>query len=386
MDQILQQIENSALWSRLGDLAGKAYQGIDLTQLAMALAILLAGLLLRGPVARIVLWLATLPIRHVHQDSRRTIVHVLRPPARLTAIVIALLVIAEVVMGDGRLRTITLSLARSLLVFGLFWALYAAVDPLYRLMDQRSKLLNASMAGLVTTCARILALCLGAATILDIWGIKVGPILAGFGLVGAAVALGAQDLFKNLISGIFIVSERRFQNGDWIKVDGLVEGTVDMVGLRTTRIIRFDSSPEYVPNAQLADNAVTNFSQMTYRQISWIVGLTYDTDISGLKQVRDGIADYLQSNKNFVQPPEAAMFVRIDSFGESAINLMIYCFTRTTDWGEWLQQKEELLYQVTQIVEQAGSGLAFPSRTLYLQSWPEGTEFVPPPKAKDGAA
>lgn len=386
MDEILNDIQTSSLWTKItGDL-NSWFQGLDLTQIVVSLVILVVAFLLSGPIAHIMLWLATLPIRRSHKNARKQIIQVLKPPARLTSILIALLIIAEVVAGDGRLRSILLDVSRSLFVLGLFWALYAAVDPVYNLIDRNSRFFNASMTGLVTTCAKIVALSLGAATILDIWGIKIGPILAGFGLVGAAVALGAQDLFKNLISGIFIVSERRFQNGDWIKVDGIVEGTVDMVGLRTTRIIRFDSSPEYVPNSQLADNPVTNFSDMTYRQISWIVGLTYDTDIAGLKKVRDGISDYLTTNSDYVQPPEAALFVRIDSFGDSSINLMVYCFTRTTDWGEWLKIKEELAYAITDIVNKAGSGLAFPSQTIYLQSWPEGTEFFQPPGQQEKPA
>ena len=107
---------------------------------------------------------------------------------------------------------------------------------------------------------------IGVATVLDVWGIKIGPIIAGFGLFGVAVALGAQDLFKNLISGILILGERRFMRGDWIKVDGVVEGTVENIGFRSTLVRRFDLAPVYVPNAKLSDGSVTNFSKMTFRR------------------------------------------------------------------------------------------------------------------------
>src|SRR5690606_24926556 len=105
-----------------------------------------------------------------------------------------------------------------------------------------------------------------AATILEIWGIKVAPILAGFGLLGVAVALGAQDLFKNLIAGLLILSEKRFSIGDWVRVKDLVEGTVESIGFRSTVIRRFDLSPVYVPNTMLSDNAVINFSNMIFRR------------------------------------------------------------------------------------------------------------------------
>ena len=116
---------------------------------------------------------------------------------------------------------------------------------------------------------KFLIFVIGAAAVLELWGIKVGPILAGLGLLSVAVALGAQDLFKNLISGILILLEKRFQNGDWIKVENIVEGVVEKIGFRSTLIRRFDSSPVMVPNFNFAENAVTNFSNMKSRRIYW---------------------------------------------------------------------------------------------------------------------
>ena len=87
---------------------------------------------------------------------------------------------------------------------------------------------------------------IGSATILEVWGTKVGPLIAGLGLFGVAVALGAQDLFKNLIAGILILAEKRFADGDWIRVDGVVEGTVESIGFRSTRIRRFNRAPVLV--------------------------------------------------------------------------------------------------------------------------------------------
>jgi len=94
---------------------------------------------------------------------------------------------------------------------------------------------------------------LGFATVLQVWGIQVGPILAGLGLFGVAVALGAQDLFRNLIGGLCVLIEKRFKVGDWIMVDGVVEGTVEHIGFRSTKVIRFDLSPVFVPNQKLSD-------------------------------------------------------------------------------------------------------------------------------------
>ncbi len=133
-------------------------------------------------------------------------------------------------------------------------------------------ILTPSMVQWLIKAFKIGILLIGGAVILEIWGIQVGPLIAGLGLFGVAVALGAQDLFKNLIAGLFVIGERRFNIGDWIHVDGVVEGIVEFIGFRTTRIRRFDKAPVFVPNSKLSDNAVTNFSHMTHRRIYWTIG------------------------------------------------------------------------------------------------------------------
>jgi MscS family membrane protein len=221
---------------------------------------------------------------------------------------------------------------------------------------------------------------IGAATILEIWGIRVGPILAGLGLFGVAVALGAQDLFKNLIAGVLVIAEKRMRVGDWIMVDGIVEGTVEHIGFRSTLVRRFDKAPVYVPNANLSDNAVTNFSEMTHRRIKWMIGIEYDATIGQLRAIRDGIEAHILNDAAFASPADVATFVRIDRFSDSSIDILLYCFTNTTNWGEWLKVKESLAYKIKEIVEAEGTGFAFPSQSLYIQTVPgEVAElFVPP--------
>jgi MscS family membrane protein len=206
----------------------------------------------------------------------------------------------------------------------------------------------------------------------------VGPIIAGLGLFGVAVALGAQDLFKNLIAGLFVIGERRFTVGDWILVDGVVEGTVQQIGFRTTTIRRFDRAPVYVPNSRLADNAVSNFSRMTHRRIMWMIGVEYRTSLEQLRQIRDGIEAYILDSDEFARPDEVATFVRIDSFNDSSIDILLYCFTHTTVWGDWLEIKERLACRIKEIVEdEAGAGFAFPSRSLYLENTADTAEPFP---------
>jgi MscS family membrane protein len=287
---------------------------------------------------------------------------------------------------DGTFGEIGTKVLRSFIVFIIFRGFYNLVDPLSFLLDRIETLFSSAMREWLMKVIKIVFVFIGAVTVLEIWGIKIGPILAGLGLLGVAVALGAQDFFKNLISGLLIISERRFNVGDWILVDGVVEGTVECIGFRSTIVRRFDKAPVFVPNSRFADSAVVNFSAMTYRRIFWHIRVEYRTTIEQLRRIRDEIEAYILENDEFTKPSEASTFVRIDRFSDSSIDIMLYCFTRSTVWGQWLETKERLALKVKEIVEGAGSSFAFPSRTLYVSglAGEEPEVFVPPAKAGSG--
>ena len=206
---------------------------------------------------------------------------------------------------------------------------------------------------------------LGAAAVLELWGIKIGPIIAGLGLFGVAVALGAQDLFKNLISGILVLVERRFQVGDWIYVEGVIEGTVESIGFRSTVVRRFDKSLATIPNFQFAKNAVINISETSNWLISWIITLQYDTTVDQLKTIRNQIEDHINKNDDF--NTSIGVAVRVDKFSDSSIDMYVRCFTKTDSWNEWLSVKERLAIEIKQIVEKNNASFAFPSQSIYIE-------------------
>ena len=206
--------------------------------------------------------------------------------------------------------------------------------------------------------------------ILELWGIRVGPVIAGLGLFGVAVALGAQDLFKNLISGIMILMEKRFTVGDIILVSGEVEGVVEQIGFRSTLVRRFDSTPVMVPNYKFAEQSVTNYTRRHHRRIRWLIGLEYRTTIDQLKNIRQEINNLIENDKEFAKNENAGFYVRIDSFSDSSIDLLVQAFTVTNDWGEYLQIKENLAVKIIEIVENNSAGFAFPSQSLYFENLP----------------
>ncbi len=364
-------------WALVLDVWSNGFYGVDIGQFIVALSIFIVLMLVRNLFTRLLLRRLEKLVSKTDTQLDDSLVEALRNPIRFIPVVLGVFFASTYLSLSEELQTFATNVNRSLIAFTIFWALYRISDPLSEIMMRAAHILTASMIQWLSKAIKIAFALLGAATILEIWGIEVGAIIAGLGLFGVAVALGAQDLFKNLIAGLFVIGEQRFQPGDWILVKGIVEGTVEEIGFRTTTIRRFDKAPVYVPNAALSDNAVTNFSRMTYRRIKWVVGLEYGSSATQLNQVRDAIEDYISNNDDFVKPDETSTFVRIDSFSDSSIDVLLYCFTRTTDWLDWLAIKEQLLLEIKGIVEVAGTGFAFPSRSLYLEAIGDDLEVAP---------
>ena len=288
-------------------------------------------------------------------------------PLRFVPIVIGVYISTQYIDLNQTLESFTINLNRSLITIQIFWFLYKLIDPLSFLIHKLGDVLTNDLIDWGVRILKFIIFVIGAAAVLEVWGIKVGPILAGLGLLSVAVALGAQDLFKNLISGILILLEKRFQNGDWIKVENVVEGTVEKIGFRSTLVRRFDSSPVMVPNFNFAENAVTNFSNMQNRRVYWTIGLEYKTTHEQLKNIRNEIESYIMNSGSFVKSSEQPLFVRIEKFSDSSIDLLIYCFVTTKVWGEWLSIKEELALEVKNIIENNKAGFAFPSQSIYIE-------------------
>jgi MscS family membrane protein len=370
-------------WELTLDVWKTGVLGIDIGRLLIAISIFVIFLILRRLFTRFILAFMKRMAQRTGSDLDDQAIDVLESPIRFIPIVMGTFFVIEYLELPSTLALIGDHLVRSLITFSIFWALFRLVDPLSQFLRNLEKVFTLAMVQWLVKAIKAAIIFIGAATILQIWGIEVGPILAGLGLFGVAVALGAQDLFKNLIAGILIIAEKRFNTGDFIKVKDTVEGVVETIGFRSTVVRRLDSAPVFVPNTQLSDSAVTNYSSRSHRRIFWKIGVEYRTSVDQLRAIRDGIEAYVMENDAFAKPPETLLFVRIDSFSDSSIDIMLYCFTKTNDWGEWLEIKESLAYAIKEIVETAGSAFAFPSQSLYIETnIGEGHETLVLPDSK----
>lgn len=203
-------------------------------------------------------------------------------------------------------------------------------------------------------------------------GFSVTGVLAFGGIGGIAIGFAARDLLANFFGALMIFLDRPFAVGDWIRsADRQIEGTVEDIGWRLTRIRTFDQRPLYVPNSVFATLTVENPSRMRNRRINETVGVRYD-DMAAVKRIVDDIRSMLQGHEEI--DADRTLIVNLLEFGASSVNIMVYTFTRTTDWIAFHGIKEDVLLRIAGIVEGHGAEMAFPTSTVHLAQPPEPTD------------
>ena len=343
----------------------KGILGVDIFQILIGIAIFLVFLIFRGIISRIIIKRLESIAKKTTNKLDDTFVQAMEGPARFLPIVIGFFIASYYMSFSEDSRVVVDTINRTLITILIFWIMHQIIEPISYILSGLGKVLTRELIGWIIKSLKILIFILGLAAVLELWGIKIGPIIAGLGLFGVAVALGAQDLFKNLISGILVLVEKRFKIGDWILVEDIIEGIVEKIGFRSTVVRKFDKSIAIIPNFQFAENAVINISQTTNWIISWTINLQYDTTVDQLKIIRDDIEDFIKKHEDY--KPDLGYAVRIDKFADSSIDMYIRCFTKTDDWDEWLAVKERLAISIKQIVEKHKASFAFPSQSIYVE-------------------
>lgn len=369
-------MEDTDIWQRLAiDTAAldALAQQLSLYRLAVAGGLLLAVLVLRRLITRGVLrglerWAGSGRSRHL-----QAVLSGLTDPLRFLILVAGLFVAVKALGLPLRYEAPLLGLVRSLGAIGFFWMLYALVEPLVASFDHVTGLFGKGETGglrqFVSRGLKTVVVVMAGIAILQEWGINVAAFLGGLGLVGMAAALAAKDTLANIFGGLTIFADRAFQEGDWIETPA-IEGTVEVIGLRTTKIRTFSKAVVTVPNAALVDNPITNWSRMTHRRVRMTLGLEYRTTAQQLARILERLRGYLAGHDDIAQENVAQM-VHINAFGPSSIDIDLYYFTTTTDWARWREIRSRNIVDFKRIVEEEGAAFAFPSRSLYVETVPE---------------
>ncbi|MGG0717878.1 mechanosensitive ion channel family protein [Robertmurraya massiliosenegalensis] len=254
------------------------------------------------------------------------------------------------------------------IIFFLSWGLYNLSSSSSLVLTKMNKQLNMEIDEILipflSKAIRAVIVVISFSIIAQVFDYEISGLVAGLGLGGLAFSLAAKDALANLFGGIVIITEKPFSIGDWIMTPS-VEGTVEEITFRSTRVRTFAQAVVTVPNATLANENITNWSEMGKRQITFQLRVMHDTPRENLQSVVNNIEEYL---KNHDGVHKETIFVKFDQYSENGLGIFLYFFTNTTVWGEFLTVKEEINFAILEILEREQVMLSIPSRKLYVDS------------------
>lgn len=278
---------------------------------------------------------------------------------------------ARVLQGQVSARFLEelLALRDVALIFCVAWFLLRFIHKVAQQVASRpvppgEQPLDLTTVDALSKLARLVVFVVAVITAAQTLGFQIGGLLALGGVGGIAVGFAAKDLLANFFGGLTIYLDRPFSVGDWIRSpDKAIEGTVEAISWRHTRIRGFNRNPVYVPNSVFTSIVVENPSRMSHRRIHETIGLRYD-DFDRVPPIVEDIRAMLRSHEAI--DTEATLIVSFVRFGASSLDLMVYAFTRTTAWEPYQAIKQDVLLRIGRIVAARGAQIAFPTQTLHL--------------------
>ena len=299
-----------------------------------------------------------------HDD---TLIKTFKKPLTLIPLGIGLYALMQALPLTDNYNSYADLLIRSYFYLAIFWSIADTTDSLRDFVGEKYDFLSTTLRAWIFRTIKFIFYLLGVVSVLELWGVDAASIIAGLGLFSVALALGAQNFFKNLIGGLLIIGEKRFKQGDWINIEGVAEGSVEKIDFRSTLIRRFDKAPIYVPNSVLSDSEIINFSEMPFIRIRFHVGLLYETTPETIMAIRKDIESYIERNSNLVDSDQVQSTIRVTDFNDSSIDVLVNCFTKSTQWHDYCVAREELILEIMRIVKNNGSDFAYPTRTIHLE-------------------
>lgn len=219
--------------------------------------------------------------------------------------------------------------------------------------------------------ARLTVITLAALTVMQALDFSISGVLAAGGIGGIAIGFAAKDLLANFFGGLTVYMDRPFSVGEWIRSpDKQIEGTVEYISWRHTRIRGFNKNPIYVPNALFTTIVVENPSRMSHRRIKETIGIRYE-DVGVMGAIVADVKTMLQNHSEI--DATQTLIVNFNTFGPSSLDFFIYTFTKTTAWVHFHEVKQDVLLKVAEIIDRHGAQIAFPTHTVHIEA-----EAAPP--------
>ena len=278
---------------------------------------------------------------------------------------------------DPEIENVVNQIASLVAAVGVLQVAYRAIDIFMDVLARRAteteSKLDDSLVPLLRTAVRLFVTFVGLLFVLQNLDINVSSQIAGLGLGGLAIALAAQDTVRNLLGGVTIFADKPFEVGDWVVVDG-VEGTVEAVGFRSTRVRTFYNSLISVPNGNLMDSGIDNMGQRRWRRYKTTLGVAYHTKPDQLQAFVEGIRAIIQANPGMRQD---YYIVEFHGFGATSLDILVYCFIDAEDWNEELRTRHVLNLDIMRLAESLQVEFAFPTQTLHIANMPGQAQRLP---------
>jgi MscS family membrane protein len=351
--------------SEYGSYLAQTYFGIPLANLIAAFLALFFFLFLRK-------MFTTLTIKILHPFTRRTktfyddrVLHALKGPISFSFVIIGVNLFFALLFLETEVIKNTIN---SMIMFNIFWVILALThafrDTAYHFTSKLNPELAHEMGNFILTILRGIIMAIGLGSILQIWGINVAGLVAGLGIGGLAFALAAKDTAANLFGSIALLLDKSIRIGEWIKIDG-IEGTVEDIGMRTTKIRAFDKSLVTLPNQMIANSPIENFSRRETRRIKMKIGITYSATGEQMRNILLDIKTMLRNHEGISQ--KSTMLVNFTSFDDSSLGILIYTFSNTAVWRKYMDIREDVNLKIMKIIEDNNAEFAFPSQSIYIE-------------------
>ena len=330
---------------------------------ACALALLALGALARSLLRK--KFFPKLLAHSWHFEATHILLQSFSVPAQrmvwFSGIYLALASLPWAIQGMPKLLLMVYRMAMTLCICE---GLYLASDVASLLLKSCSEEIrsNKTLLSLLDTAYKVLVVILGVATLAQESGFPIGSIVAGAGLIGLTISLAAQETAGNIFSGIVILVDKPFAVGDWI-IAGDVEGEVIDINFRSIKIRGLDKSVSILTNSKVCSSTIVNCAMRTTRPYKFTLGVTYGTSRAKLEQLMADLTAMLEASESV---EKGSALVRLTSFGDSSINLLVSAYLRTTQAGTFLQMQNDLNLNVMDVMQRDGVDFAFPSTTVYL--------------------
>jgi MscS family membrane protein len=366
---VAESIRESTVGRFVGDNEMPSFLGISALEWTLGLTALIVVLLIRA-AALIALQRYLRPLAErtaTRYDDR--IVNALGRAVSWLVVIVAFFLAFTFIPLPGSWQANVMRLINTALVVTLGFLVYRVIEILLHFLshdedgDQKS-VLDRHFFPLLRDIAKFVILVLVIVAVVQGWGYSATGILAGVGIGGLALAFAAQDTVANIFGSFVIYSDRPYQVGDWIKI-GDVEGTVEEVGIRSTRIRTFDQTLVLVPNKSVANENIQNFSAMPMRRIKLYLGLSYESSPAQIEDVVAAIRRLLAEHSGIDQETCVVNFTEMSAY---SLDLLVYCFAATTVWTEYLETRQDLLLKIIEVCRKHRVQIAFPTQTLYYRN------------------